>query len=93
MAPSTLDDALRYQPPCYPRACVIQACLQKNGYNESRCGAQIDALYECCSEMYKREGLASKNVCCPKESLLKLKMKQRAEEKATGAEVQKTRRR
>lgn len=73
--------------------CAIQACLQKNGYNESRCGALIDALYECCSEMYKREGLAAKNVCCPQESLLKLKLKQRADEKATGAEIQETRRR
>lgn len=63
----------------------------KNGYNESRCGAQIDALYECCSAMYAREGLAAKNVCCPKEALLILKMRQREAEKTTGAEMRETR--
>ncbi|KAI5786737.1 hypothetical protein FPQ18DRAFT_234954, partial [Pyronema domesticum] len=61
--------------------CAIQNCLQKNQYDESKCGALIDALYECCSAMYEREGLAEKNVCCPKESLLRLKIKQRADEK------------
>jgi hypothetical protein len=73
--------------------CAIQNCLQRNGYNESKCGAEIDALYECCTEMYKREGLAEKNVCCPQRSLLDFKVKQRAAEKATGAELKETRRR
>jgi hypothetical protein len=73
--------------------CAIQNCLQRNGYDESKCGAEIDALYECCTEMYKREGLAEKNVCCPKQSLLEFKVKQRAAEKATGAELKETRRR
>jgi hypothetical protein len=73
--------------------CAIQNCLQKNGYDESKCAAQIDALYECCTEMYKREGLAEKNVCCPKESLLRLKIKQRTEDKGPGAEIRETRRR
>jgi hypothetical protein len=41
--------------------------------------------------MYEREGLAEKNVCCPKESLLRLKIKQRADEKATGAKMMETR--
>lgn len=42
-------------------------------------------LYECCAELYKREGSGVKNTtCCPKESLLRLKMKQRAEEKGGG---------
>jgi len=53
----------------------------------------IDALYECCTEMYKRKGLAEKNVCCPQKSLLELKIKQRADEKATGAEILATKRR
>jgi hypothetical protein len=43
--------------------------------------------------MYKREGLAEKNVCCPQRSLLDFKVKQRAAEKATGAELKETRRR
>ncbi|KAA8894087.1 hypothetical protein FN846DRAFT_975990 [Sphaerosporella brunnea] len=91
--PSTLEEALRAVPPCFPRACAIQSCLQRNGYNESKCGAEIDALYECCIEMYKHEGLAEKNVCCPKKPLLELKVKQRAAEKGTGAELMETRRR
>jgi hypothetical protein len=76
-----------------PRQCAIQNCLQKNGYNEARCSALIDALYECCTEMYKRKELAEKNVCCPQKSLLELKIKQRADEKATGAEMLATKRR
>lgn len=67
--------------------CAIQTCLQKNNYDESRCTYLIDMLYECCAELYKREGSGAKNTnttCCPKESLLRLKMKQRAEEKGGG---------
>jgi len=79
--------------PCPAAQCAIQNCLQKNGYNEARCSALIDALYECCTEMYKRKGLAEKNVCCPQKSLLELKIKQRADEKATGAEILATKRR
>lgn len=73
----------------------------KNNYNESRCAGLIDALYDCCAELYSQEGSGAKSTCCPKESLLKLKMKQRAEEKGGGggggegggAEIQQTRRR
>ncbi|TVY90514.1 Cx9C motif-containing protein, mitochondrial [Lachnellula willkommii] len=58
----------------------IQACLGKNSYQESKCQAQIDALYECCNSFYARNGDEAKSVCCPQASLLRLKMKQRAEE-------------
>ncbi|KAI5780526.1 hypothetical protein EDC01DRAFT_620453 [Geopyxis carbonaria] len=70
--------------------CAIQACLQKNHYNEARCSAQIDALYDCCTEMYKREGLAAKNICCPKKNLLELKLKQRAQAGSSEAQLQST---
>jgi hypothetical protein len=39
---------------------------------------QIDALYECCNAFYKKEGEDASTVSCPKYSLLKLKMEQRA---------------
>lgn len=64
--------------------CAIQACLRRNQYNESRCTEVIDALYDCCAAMYQRQGLAEKNVCCPKRPLLELKMKQRAQERGHG---------
>lgn len=74
--------------------CAIQTCLQKHNYDESRCTHLIDALYGCCAEFYKREGPGAKNTtCCPKEGLLKLKMKQREEEKGGDAQVHDTRRR
>ncbi|RPA96949.1 DUF1903-domain-containing protein [Choiromyces venosus 120613-1] len=92
--PTSIEEALKTDPPCHPRACAIQDCLVRNNYNESRCTDLIDALYDCCSELYKRDGPGANSTCCPKESLLKLKMKQRAEEKGSrGAEVHQTRRR
>ncbi|TGZ84471.1 DUF1903-domain-containing protein [Ascodesmis nigricans] len=88
MAPVSLEKALQSDPPCFPRACAIQSCLRRNQYNEARCTEVIDALYDCCAAMYQREGLAEKNVCCPKRPLLELKMKQRAQERGFGdAEV------
>lgn len=124
--PKTLDEALRADPPCYPRAvghpsflfllasthaytralltnpnlvlpfqCAIQSCLQKSNHDESRCAHLIDALYECCAELYKREGPGAKSTCCPKESLLKLKLKQKQDAGGFGgaAELHETRRR
>ncbi|RPA77888.1 DUF1903-domain-containing protein [Ascobolus immersus RN42] len=79
--PKTLEEALACDPPCYPRACAIQSCIQKNNYDESKCSKQIDRLYECCSAFYARNGSDAKSVCCPLESLLKLKIQQREEEK------------
>ncbi|KAJ5677150.1 uncharacterized protein N7477_002783 [Penicillium maclennaniae] len=54
-------------------------CLTKNGYNEAKCQAQIDALYECCNAFYQERGDHASVVSCPKATLLRLKMKQRAE--------------
>ncbi|PUU82395.1 hypothetical protein B9Z19DRAFT_1017821 [Tuber borchii] len=92
--PTSMEEALKTDPPCLPRACAIQDCLRKNNYNESRCTDLIDALYDCCLELYKRDGPGANRTCCPKEGLLKLKIKQRADGKGSqGAEVHQTRRR
>jgi len=55
-------------------------CLAKNSYNEDKCRSQVDALYDCCNRFYEKNGDGAKSVSCPKANLLKLKMKQRAEE-------------
>jgi len=75
-----LKDDLATDPPCHPRACAIQSCLTKNNYDEAKCRAQVDALYECCNAFYDEKGDGAKSVSCPKASLLRLKMKQRAED-------------
>ena len=46
-------------------------CLTKSNYNEDKCQAQIDALYDCCDAFYSRHGEGAKTVSCPKVSLLK----------------------
>ncbi|KAI5837134.1 hypothetical protein DFP73DRAFT_327980 [Morchella snyderi] len=93
--PKTLEESLRADPPCYPCACAIQSCLRKSNNNESSCARLIDSLYECCAELYKREGPDAKSTCCPKESVLMLKIKQRQDAGGFGgdAEVHETRRR
>lgn len=62
---------------CKPFACAIQDCLQKNGYNESKCTKVIDELYKCCKKFYEQNGPEAQSVCCPKFNLLQLKLKQR----------------
>ncbi|EPS25735.1 hypothetical protein PDE_00671 [Penicillium oxalicum 114-2] len=74
-----LKQDLSHEPPCHPRACAIQDCLTKNSYNEDKCQAQIDALYECCNAFYQQQGDQASTVSCPKAGLLRLKMKQRAQ--------------
>ncbi len=64
------------------RTLTASDCLGKNGYDESKCTAEIDALYECCNQFYKQNGDDAKSVCCPKASLLRLKIKQLADQKA-----------
>ncbi|TVY51155.1 Cx9C motif-containing protein 4, mitochondrial, partial [Lachnellula cervina] len=73
-------DDLETDPPCHAKATAHSACLGKNSYQESKCQAQIDALYECCNSFYARNGDEAKSVCCPQASLLRLKIKQRAAE-------------
>ncbi|KAF8477382.1 Cx9C motif-containing protein 4, mitochondrial [Kalaharituber pfeilii] len=72
--------------------CAIQACLQRNAYNERKCSHLIDALYECCAEFYRRQGEDASSVCCPKYTLLKLKISQR-QQAETDAELRETRKR
>ncbi|EGO52813.1 hypothetical protein NEUTE1DRAFT_118942 [Neurospora tetrasperma FGSC 2508] len=72
----TLQDDLAANPPCHPRACAIQNCLTRNGFDESKCQKQIDALYECCNAFYEKNGESASTVSCPKASLLRLKMEQ-----------------
>ncbi|KAF2435080.1 DUF1903-domain-containing protein [Tothia fuscella] len=73
-----LEQDLKTDPPCHPRACAIQDCLQKSNYKEERCQKEVDALYECCNAFYQKNGDDASTVSCPKASLLRLKMKQRA---------------
>jgi hypothetical protein len=54
-------------------------CLTKNSFNEDKCQAQIDALYECCNAFYQEQGDQASTLSCPKANLLRLKMKQRAQ--------------
>ncbi|KAJ5154902.1 uncharacterized protein N7500_010341 [Penicillium coprophilum] len=74
-----LKQDLSHDQPCHPRACAIQDCLQKNSFDESKCQAQIDALYECCNAFYQERGDQASTVSCPKANLLRLKMRQRAQ--------------
>ncbi|KAB8289615.1 hypothetical protein EYC80_010530 [Monilinia laxa] len=68
-------------PPCQSKACAIQDCLVKNSYNEDKCRSQVDALYDCCNAFYEKNGDDAKSVSCPKANLLRLKIKQRSEQK------------
>ncbi|TIA53527.1 hypothetical protein D6C83_04356, partial [Aureobasidium pullulans] len=86
-----LDKDLKTDPPCHPRACAIQDCIQKNGYDESKCQKQIDALYECCNAFYEKNGDSAstkirnslhREILCLLtllRSFLRLKMRQRAQ--------------
>ncbi|ODQ63250.1 Cx9C motif-containing protein 4, mitochondrial [Nadsonia fulvescens var. elongata DSM 6958] len=65
---------------CHRQACAIQNCIQKNNYNEAKCTALIDALYDCCARFYNDNGLEAKSVTCPRPELLKLKIEQRGRE-------------
>lgn len=77
-----LKGDLAFDPPCHPRACAIQACLTKNSYKEEKCQAEVDALYECCNAFYKERGEDASSASCPKASLLKIKMRQRAQQQS-----------
>lgn len=54
-------------------------CLNKNAWQEEKCQAQVDALYECCNAFYQERGDQASVVSCPKANLLRLKMRQRAQ--------------
>lgn len=58
-------------------------CLNKNSYNEEKCQAQVDALYECCRAFYESNGDRSRTASCPKPDLLRVKLEQRGEKTET----------
>ena len=60
------------------RSCFLD-CLAKNSYKEEKCKAHVDALYACCNIFYEQHGEDAKTMSCPKASLLRLKLKQRAQ--------------
>lgn len=66
-----VKEDLKTDPPCHPRACAIQDCLQRSNYNEEKCRKEVDALYECCNAFYKENGDEASTVSCPKASLLR----------------------
>ncbi|SCU91950.1 LADA_0F13212g1_1 [Lachancea dasiensis] len=66
--------------PCKPQACAIQACLNRTGYDESKCTQLIDQLYECCTKFYQEQGAEARSPCCPIPKLLNLKLQQRRKE-------------
>ncbi len=75
--------------PCYSMGLAVRVvlnplnhvdCLSKNSYQEEKCTAQVDALYECCNAFYQKHGDAGKTLSCPKASLLRFKMKQRQQD-------------
>ncbi|KAI5250435.1 hypothetical protein E4T47_01363 [Aureobasidium subglaciale] len=72
-----IEQDLKIDPPCHPRACAIQDCIQKNGFDESKCQkqsadhAKIDALYDCCNAFYEKNGDNASTVSCPKAGLLR----------------------
>ncbi|KAK7566375.1 hypothetical protein IWX92DRAFT_82039 [Phyllosticta citricarpa] len=76
---SGYEQDIKTNPPCHSRACAIQDCLQRSGYQEDKCQKQIDALYECCNAFYQKNGDDASSVSCPKAPLLRLKMKQRGQ--------------
>ena len=41
--------------------------------------SQVDDLYKCCNAFYERQGEATDTISCPKASVLRLKMKQKAQ--------------
>jgi len=67
-------------------------CLSKNQFDERKCSHLVDALYECCAELYMRKGQDAKSVCCPSKPLLQLKISQRRKEQGD-AELKETKRR
>ena len=41
---------------CQSYACAIQSCLDKNNYDQEKCGTALVNLYECCITNNTRTG-------------------------------------
>ncbi|KAK0703825.1 DUF1903-domain-containing protein [Lasiosphaeria miniovina] len=77
----TIEQDIRSNPPCQPRACAIQGCLTRNGFDEGKCTKFVDSLYECCQAFYANNGDHARSASCPKADLLRLRIEQRREPK------------
>ncbi|PHH74629.1 hypothetical protein CDD80_2960 [Ophiocordyceps camponoti-rufipedis] len=77
----TKKDDLEASPPCHPRACAIQDCLNRNNYNEAKCREVVRALYDCCQRFYDRYGEQAQTPSCPQPDLLRLKLEQQRKAK------------
>lgn len=81
------DDRLdpEYPNPCYPRACAIQSCLQKSGFDQSKCEGLIDDLYRCCAKFYQQRGTDAEADSCPIPSVVERRIKRMESEGKGGA--------
>lgn len=91
------DDKLNTQHPnpCFPKACAIQSCLQKSGFNQAKCEPLIDDLYKCCALFYKTRGREAEAESCPIPSVVDRRI-QRMEQEGkggSGGDLLQTRRR
>ncbi|PFH63331.1 hypothetical protein XA68_13788 [Ophiocordyceps unilateralis] len=81
MTVSPKTDDVEANPPCHPRACMIQDCMSRNNYNEARCREAVRALYDCCWRFYDRYGDDAQTPSCPRPELLQLKLEQQGHTK------------
>jgi hypothetical protein len=47
---------------CQSQACAIQNCLQKRGFDATKCEYELAALRKCCTELARRGGTST---ACP----------------------------
>ncbi|SPO28109.1 related to Cx9C motif-containing protein 4, mitochondrial [Ustilago trichophora] len=71
--------------PCYPRACAIQSCLQRSGFDQSRCEHLIDDLYRCCAKFYQQRGKDAEADSCPIPSVVERRIRKMEQEGKGGA--------
>jgi len=45
-------------------------CLQRKGYDESKCKDAVLALYKCCEAFYREKGSDAVSLSCPKKEVL-----------------------
>ncbi|GFO38312.1 Cx9c motif-containing protein 4, mitochondrial [Plakobranchus ocellatus] len=48
--------------PCKTYACALQSCLSANDFQESKCKAAIDALYECCAKFGTKDSIVCSGI-------------------------------
>lgn len=65
--------------PCKPFACNIQACIQRNQFNQERCEHLVDQLYQCCQAFYAEHGKDVRCASCPTPAKLEEKIRLRSQ--------------